>query len=515
MSTDQNAESDFMERVAHEFRSLTERAYKISADAGSIVETVLMAGLREPLSPEEARDLLGKVVRALRDGMTKRGDLGAAARTDAELDDFVARTVSARERLADTQPARVDLVEWNGIAPRAVRPVPTFHGREVPVREGFVRTADIDLWGDNARLDIHLAQFQRKHNRVPNADELLQIMLSKMDLPGIEDDQFEIPSLARSIAVNGVRKPPIIDLDGTLLDGNRRVAACYYILHSADAEFDTAAKRRAERIVVWQLTEHATDEDREAVIVSLNFESDQKQEWPKYVRAKKVYAEWQASLAREPRAAAARQRELKRELAKKFAFTDTQQVSLFIKMVEVANEFEEHHILENKKDPFEVKHRAERYFEYFDELSKGAAGGVSFMLNNNPSLKQLVYDLVYDGKFSNWNKIRDLRHIAANEEAMAHLRRAKSEEDTTLGQEIVDEAIGIAKTKSAATRQLGANTRIETFVKWLEDLPVKAFRDQIKPDNLRKLHAALVLVQGHVATLETEGWDDPGADAQV
>ncbi len=164
-------------------------------------------------------------------------------------------------------------------------------------------------------------------------------MLGKMSLPGLtEEDQFEISDLARSIAANGVRKPPIIDREGNLLDGNRRVTACYYILNSSD--FDAEQRKRAEWIQVWQLTEHATEDDREAVIVSLNFEPDHKQDWPEYVKARKVYEHWQALLALEGRAnpEPARQKEIRKDIARKFAIAPDY-VARYIGMVELASEF--------------------------------------------------------------------------------------------------------------------------------------------------------------------------------
>ena len=147
----------------------------------------------------------------------------------------------------------------------------------------------------------------------------MAIMKGDMPLPGIEGtDQFAIHNLVKSVAVNGVRKPPIVDADGKLLDGNRRVTACYHILEDNSGEFTADEKQRVEWLKVWQLTEHATAQDRDAVIVSLNFEPDNKQDWPEYVKAKKVHDQWEALLSLEPRAnpAAARQREIKREIAR-------------------------------------------------------------------------------------------------------------------------------------------------------------------------------------------------------
>jgi len=375
--------------------------------------------------------------------------------------------------------------------------------------EGFVRTRDIRLWADNERIDIHLNQFLRVHGRAPEPDELLDIMLGRMSLPGLDiEDQFEIRDLARSIAVNGVRKPPIIDVNGDLLDGNRRVTACYYILSSG--EFSEEEKRRAEWVQVWQLTDHATDTDREAVIVSLNFEPDYKQDWPEYVKARKVHAEWSAMLAREPRAGHVRQREMKRALSRKFALgPDATQVNRYIQMVELADEFEDYHVADRKRDKYEVKHRAERYFQYFDELQKGKnPGGVHYSLNQDEPLKHLVYDLLYEGKFRNWNKIRDLKYVAANDEALAFLREARDETDIERAQELVDDGCSAGHATRAIERTVAGNKRIEVFVKWLEDAPVRIFRpgapDSIRPENLWRLYRALKLVEGYLPSEEDE-----------
>ena len=50
------------------------------------------------------------------------------------------------------------------------------------------------------------------------------------------------------------------------------MAACNLILFGD--EFDTSQRKRVEHIFVWQLTEDATPEEKEAVVVSLNFEPE-------------------------------------------------------------------------------------------------------------------------------------------------------------------------------------------------------------------------------------------------
>ena len=142
--------------------------------------------------------------------------------------------------------SEVRLRAHNGSEPHPVRPTPTFHGRQIPMRTGFVDVDHINLWGDNERLTIHVKQFEKASGRTPTSSELLDIMRSEANLavPGLDGkDQFRIQALAASIAVNGVRVPPVIAIDGTLLDGNRRVAACLHVLHDSNFSHEEKGPR--------------------------------------------------------------------------------------------------------------------------------------------------------------------------------------------------------------------------------------------------------------------------------
>ena len=524
-------------------KALTEllrAAEHISSDVGASIQEILREGLENPISVDGVRALLTRVVEVVRAGAAKRGDTETVEQLDSDAEAFIAQAEQARARLSDstgtsrsatdtaepniqstplaTGQKRLHLRPYNGIDPAPVRPMPVFHERPVAVVEGFIRARDIQLWDKNERLDIHLNQFHQKYGRGPDAQELVAIMKGTMPLPGIEEtDQFAIHALAKSVAVNGVRKPPIVDVDGKLLDGNRRVTACYHILEDDDSEFTPEEKQRAEWLKVWQLTNHATDQDREAVIVSLNFEPDYKQDWPEYVKAQKVRDQWETLLALEPRAnpGMAQVRKIKREIARKFALS-TNEVTRYINMVGLAQEFEDYHVLDRAKDRFAAKHRASDKFQYFDELNKGKnAGGVHWSLNQDDSFKHLVFDLLYDGKFQSWQKIRDLKYVYENEDAVDLLRKARDESDLEAAQDEVNNAIDLARLGRAERRQTGANTRIKVFTEWFLALPVKAFDPSepgsVKRENLERLRNVLKHVEAYLETDDAEKGQGDGA----
>ena len=493
-----------------EFGSVIEAAFRASADVGKEVEEILREGKEHPLTPEEAAGLLRRVIEVLKSSASKRGDEHTINALEGNVEDVVQRILDAGRRTPVASGSnganKLDLSSHNGIDVGPVQPRPCFHGRDVPMMSGFVKTTDLNLWDKNERLDIHLNQFQHKFGRKPTSAELLDIMLSNLELPGVtETDQFEITDLARSIAVNGVQKPPILDIDGTPLDGNRRITACHYILNSD--EFDATQKQRVEYLFVWQLTEHTTADERDAVVVALNFESDCKQAWPEYVKARKVYDEWQSILAVQPTTPGPKkQAKLKRELSMKFALgPETTVVNRYLRMVDWAIDFEDHQINTRGKDEYTVKHRTDKEFQYFDELSKGAKpGSVAYSLTQDESFKHLAFDLLFEDKFKNWKQIRALRYIYDNDEARDLLKKALAEPDVEEAEEIVDQACSIAHLRKAETRSVGANTRIEIFVKWLEELPISAFRDLISKSNLRRLVSAFKLAEQQASAILSE-----------
>lgn len=512
-----------MDQLRTGYEILLQIVRVVSEDCAADLERLREEGLANPMTEVEFRSFLDRCVDTVCDGADRRGDRTTAAYLKAHKGEIIDRVTGARKgnisRFRSTNSSNrtpIQLLEHEGLSPRAVLPVPVFYGRRIAVREGFVDINQLRLWESNKRLSIHVDQFAKAHGRKPTASDLLAIMRSNANLRGLDkQDQFEILPLARSIAASGVRVPPIVSYQGALLDGNRRVAACLYVRNSD--EFDSESKSRAGRILVWRLTEDATKDDEHAVVVSRNFEPDYKVQWPEYVRGRILYNEWRRLLALEGRPTQRRLRELKQDLAKRFALT-TNRINRYLAMVQLADEFEEHQINSRNKDQYEVKHRADQYFQYFDELGKGrGAGGVNWAMNQDSAFKGLVFDLLHDGKFRRWAQIRDLKHVYENEEALAYLRSARDANDVELGRERVDDGLSVGRAARADMRKVGGNKRIATFVKWLREVPVEFFSvgepQSITDANLTRLYEALKLVEVHVPETvrqAAEGMDGPG-----
>src|SRR5262249_32678906 len=150
--------------------------------------------------------------------------------------------------------------------------------------------------------------------------------------------------------------PPILTWEGEPKDGNRRIAAARFVLHSS--EFSVDQKERARWVKVWQAPEGTTEDQFEAIVVALNFEDDHKEEWPEYVKARLGHQRYQELREGIPgQVTTSADRELKRKVSNTFAITPAE-VTRYIRMVQWAEEFETFHTEERATDPAEVRYRA-------------------------------------------------------------------------------------------------------------------------------------------------------------
>ncbi len=198
---------------------------------------------------------------------------------------------------------------------------------------------------------------------------------------------------------------------------------------------------------------------------------------------------------------AVRQAQMRRELASRFGYGENPyMVNRYIKMIDWSVDFEEHLVNDKRYDTFAVKHQANRYFQYFEELAKGTnPGGVAHTLGQNEPFKHLVYDLLFQNKFKNWTIVRNLKYY--NSDVHEALTKARDMADVEEAQDVVEEKLSEARAQQREQRVGNPNQRIEVFANWLEQLPISAFRDQIRPDNLRLLRSALRLVDVQIAAL--------------
>lgn len=458
------------------------------------VQRAVASVIERPLPDGERRSLLTAVYTHLKASAAVSSDDTAAADLAGEIDAIIERAVRRRERAENASGGRRPL-RWKDVEgfPRPVYPRPLFHGKELELVEGFIDVDELQAWPENDRLEIHVAAFRCENGRAPNPDELIQLLLSDIALLGVtREDEFEIKRLAQSIAANGVRVPPIVDHWGVPQDGNRRLAACHYILNSG--RFDNAAKERARTLRVWKMSEYADAADYRAVVIGLNFEPSEKIDWPEYIKARRVAEDWDRMLSAEgSEPNQTRRTQLRKELAARFVIA-TDRVDRYLKMVDWSDRFEEHH-RDLGRGEQEVQQKASEWFQYFAEMSIGKSeGGVNHTLTNDEQLRSLTFDLLYDGKIKAFPLIRELPKVARSAEARDLLIEAaampvtgddpKRDPMLKAAREKVADAVAKARAEDAEIRAAGAEQKIKAFVSWLKKVPVDVFEERVETKTL-------------------------------
>ena len=103
---------------------------------------------------------------------------------------------------------------------------------------------------------------------------------------------------------------------------------------------------------------------------------------------------------------------------------------------------------------------SEKYFEYFDELTKTQ---VVNTLNSDAELREKVFERLYDGDFASFAQIRKLPAIAAD-------RRARDLFITGDGQKAVSDAIQWITIAGIAKKAMANDDRIIGFKTFLESM---------------------------------------------
>ena len=491
-----------------------------------------LADVQDSFSDDELRHLLMEILAHIRSGGEPTPETRAAAAAEVRtlVEDAIARRRQAPAETtaptssepadeigpaaigitSDGDRAHLQLSDAAGLEVRPVRPTPSFLGLSVPLTEGFANTLEIRFWEDNLRIKLDLDNFRLRERRDPDPDELREMLWPKGERP--KDDIYKIIPLADDIASRGVQTPPVIDYWGTAWDGNRRLAACRYILTSND--YTPEQKNRARKIRVWQTDEHATKDQIDAIVTSLNFGDDFKLPWPEYVRAQQVYDAFIERFDSESSRHILSDRDetrIRQDVAKEFGIR-TAAVTRYCKMVVWAHDFQDYH-REQDRDETEISNRTNALFQYFYELDSGRGEDkLAVKLRDDEGFRAIVFDLMFDGKFKNWAQIRELRRVYENPEAFDLLKKAHRETSSAVGRADVNDAVDLARQRSIALRQAGRADELARITKWLNDDATLAVLRKLDPDMLRDFRDAARAVDGMITSL-VDGTAPPQAAA--
>lgn len=464
---------DKTNRQKYAIEELIEQARALASEYGKEVAAAVKAATEEPLDEARARLLYTRVIKILRagDDADLETDGALAEQIRSEVEAIVGSVKRPSLKLKG-----LTFVEKNGLSPHDVTPIPVFNGQYIKMVEGYVDVETLDLWPENHRIELHVAEFKSINGREPDRGELLELMHGNITLPSLAEkdrkDPFKLLPLAQSIARKGVERPPVVTYDGLPKDGNRRIAASLLVLDRDD--FSQDEKDRARWIRIWQAPKGTTDDQFDAIVVALNFEDDHKIEWPEYVKARLVAKRYEYLRAQaRGRFGPEKAKQLRLDVAKHFAIKH-QEVTRYLKMVQWADDFEDYHRTERGRGEAEVSYKTNDIFQWFYEIDAGKAGEklTQSQLDNDDELKTVVYDLMYD-VLDSGKQVRSLHTVVGDPDALQQLVKAHEiaavDEDEAL--DLVNQAIETAARKSIRRRRLGHEQFLKTACERLGATP--------------------------------------------
>lgn len=490
---------------------LIQRAVDLAEDIGPDVLRAVSEAAEQQLDEPTATRLFTRILTILKTGK----DGTAPADTAAEIEEEVRDLTSAprlpkltqaglSDRSAQAPPhqtGKVKLIEWNGLSPHQVRPIPMFHGKHINMVEGYVDITTVDLWGANDRADLNVQEFFELNGRYPDQIELFSLMTGQLRLPSLtKKDPFKIADLAASIARKGVERPIILTADGMLGDGNRRATAAKHVVDGSS--FTLEEKERARFVRAWVAPSGLTADEFDAIVVALNFESDLKEDWPEYVKARRVVDDYRLRRsAVTGRYSQKQDSDIKKVVADRFAIK-TAEVTRYLKMVQWADDFRDYH-LESNREAAEVRYRTDEIFQWFYEIDAGnpRKGEVKLTerLDQDDALKAVVYDLMFDVLDSGL-QVRQLHKVIADQPARDLLMQAHETAATSSGQalNIVREAISEAQ-KNGPSAKVGFEQHLRTVVTRLGSASLDQWQD-VETDLLKDLWRVINGATGPIAS---------------
>ncbi|OAJ69944.1 hypothetical protein A7976_12315 [Methylobacillus sp. MM3] len=344
-----------------------------------------------------------------------------------------------------------------------------YNGRKIIVWEGKIKVSSIQGWVDNPRIELEKKKFLSKvGDRELTQDEIFDLMKN--------DPEVKLKELRDDILKNGLREPLTLSFKGKLLDGNRRFFAVKYALENMPSTDPN--RQDLESIDVHVLSEVATAEDEQNVLVEENFSASLKIEWPDYVKAVKVVEAHEDGFKPE-------------EISKKFSWARSK-IKETLRIHEIITEF----IMfastpRDMSDEFggglglseqEAETIAAKNYQYFNEAQK------SFFepLKTDIDFKIQFFRWIYESKFSSFPEVRVAYKAWQHPEAKAALLQidpaaAKS------AKAILDYNARVVKSADEAVG------RIDTFVKFLHGMTAADIK-QIPVNSRNNLESALELV---------------------
>lgn len=367
-----------------------------------------------------------------------------------------------------------------------------FHGREIPLWQGYVHIDSVEGYVDNLRLRFYLNRWLARQGAEagrPTTDDIYQIMAEADDEePRERARPFHIERIARSIMRNGIREPIILHHQGDgkaeLWDGNRRFYGAKHIMATEDGDY-VAARARIKWLPAYvYVSSGDLEEDtriKHDILVECNFVEPEQISWPNYVKAEQIHSEYVKRMSIDP-GDPVLSREVKGELAAEYGLKGWRVADRWIKMYDLAMQFKEYQEEEKGEDQTAVDLFVQGRFEYFDELSKAGVFGV---LRDDVEARDEVFDWLYEGKFKAWDDVRKIPKILADPIA----RKQASEPLEDAVRRAIDTII--ANDPVRLKDKTAANEKIKQFAAWLDSFR----REEYKTLDVEALAALQIIVR--------------------
>jgi len=345
-----------------------------------------------------------------------------------------------------------------------------YNGRVLQVWEGRAKISEVKGWAENPRIDLAKRSLQNAVGARPlTQDELYDLMKQNADV--------KLTHLRDDIMKNGLREPITLSFAGKLLDGNRRFFAVRYAYDSMPVS--DSNRRDFETVDAYVLTEDASEEDEQQVLVEENFSPSLKIEWPDYVKALHVIKASEEGMSNQ-------------DIAKKFKWT-TSKVKETIRIHSIIGDFLTFAMADpDQNDELgggfgmteqDAETIAAKNYQFFNEAQKSFYDA----LQTDLEFKANFFIWIRDGKFSSFPEVRVAYRAWKDPEARAIIASsdpgAAKDAKSTL-----DYNMRVVRSGEEASG------RIDAFVKFLRGLKADEIKS-LPPKARENLQEALSLIE--------------------